>query len=172
MLKKMMSIFKGQEEGFIWLVVEVVVTIAVIAALAGPPLWRVVTQAPRQFGAGNTVSMDESVSLDQAQDAAREGMHRTMKDTGDVVKGFTPPTDAQGLVIGHIQDTAVAVSTADTKKTTSTQPTVTGQDLNKHTNVCPADDGAAANGAGGNGGGSSSGYSGGYGGGCNDGCGR
>jgi hypothetical protein len=160
MLRKMMDIFKGREAGGIGLGIAIVIAIVIIVT---PPLIRVVTQAPRQFGAANTVSMDESVPMDQAQEAARDGMKQTMQNAGDVVKGATTPTSAQDWAIGHVVDTAVAVSTADTNTTTDTKPTVTGQDLDECTDVCPIDDGAADG---------TGNYSGGYSGGCNDGCGR
>lgn len=161
MVEKMRCIFKGREEGGILLGLAIAIAIVIIIT---PPLIRVVTQAPRQFSAPNTISMDESVSMTSAQDAARDGMKQTMQDATDVVKGATTPTSAQDWAISHVVDTAVAISTADTKTTTNNQPMVTGQELDEHTVVCPYDDGDA-NGMGGTNGG-------GYSGGCSDGCGR
>jgi hypothetical protein len=161
MFGKIRGIFKGREAGGIGLGIAIVIAIVIIVT---PPVIRVLTQAPRQFGAANTVSMDESVSMDQAQEAARDGMKQTMENAADVVKNATPPTSAQDLAIGHVLDTAVAISTAGTKTTTDTGPKVTGEDLQENTEVCPADD-DAANGIG-------DGSGGGYSGGCNDGCGR
>ena len=162
MLRKMQGIFNGRETGGVGLGIAIVIAIVIIVT---PPLIRTITSASNQFSAPNKVSMDESVSMDPVQDAARDGMHRTMKNAGDVVKGATTATSAQDLAIGHVVDTAVAVSTGDTKTTTNTGPTVTGSDLDKNTTVNEVGDDAAS----GVGGGTGGGYSGG---GCTDGCGR
>ena len=166
MLRKMNRIFTGWETGGVGLGLAIVIAIVIIVT---PPLIKTFISASNQFSAPNKVSMDESVSMDPVQDAARDGMHRTMKNAGDVVKGATTPTSAQDAVIGQIVDTAVAVSTDDTKTTTNGGPTVTGSDLDKNTKVTETGDDAASGMGGGSGSGTGGGYSGG---GCTDGCGR
>jgi hypothetical protein len=156
MLKKMKGRFNGRETGGIGLGIAIAIAIVIIIT---PPIIKTFTSASNQFSAPNKVSMDESVSMDPVQDAARDGMHRTMKNAGDVVKGATTPTSVQDAVIGQIVDTAVAASTDDTKTTTDNGQTVTGSDLDKNTKVNEIGDDAA------------SGMGGGYsGGGCTDGC--
>jgi hypothetical protein len=159
MLKKMKGIFRGCETGGVGLGIAIAIAIVIIIT---PPLVRTFTSASNQFSAPNKVSMDESESMAPVQDAARDGMHRTMKNAGDVVKGATTATSAQDLAIGHVVDTAVAVSTGDTKTTTNTGQTVTGSNLDKNTKVTEIGDDAASGMGDGSGG-----YSGG---GCTDGC--
>ena len=165
MERKIKGIFNGREQGLGilgYLVAVAVVTVVVVSALAGPALVRVVTKSPDQYSAPNKVTMDESVDMAPVQHAARDGKTQPIKDGADVVKGATTPTSAQDWAISHIVDTAVVASTADTRTTTTPEPTVTGEDLDEDTETSPVDDGAA-DGTGGYSGGTS-------GGGCNDGC--
>ena len=155
MLRKMMDIFKGKEQGagvIIYLLIIAGIVIGYVVVKAAPSFVDMVDKAGTQSSAtwrAEEAMHNNNTDMGRFNHAARGGKVDTFKSAAKLAEDAQPPAlspgdAAENFAKDFILDNAKGVATAE--------PKVTGKDLHGHTTVTPADDGAAANGTGGTGG--------------------